>query len=146
MTEKELRRLKRSDLLEMLLEQSREVERLKEELAEAKNKLEERQIRLENAGSIAEASLSVSGVFEAAQDAAVRYLESLKAINSKQEEMLAETERKCQEKNKACVERVRKMLEETERQCTERKEQLERQMVLKIRRALQECGNEEKNS
>lgn len=146
MTEKELRRLKRSDLLEMLLEQSREVERLKEELAEAKNKLEERKIRLENAGSIAEASLSVSGVFEAAQDAAERYLESLKAINSKQEEMLAETERKCQEKNKACVERVRKMLEETERQCTERKEQLERQMVLKIRRALQECGNEEKNS
>lgn len=32
MTEKELRRLSRMDLLEMLLEQSREVERLQKEL------------------------------------------------------------------------------------------------------------------
>ena len=35
MTDKELRRLSRTDLLEMLLEQSKEVERLQQELAEA---------------------------------------------------------------------------------------------------------------
>ena len=38
MTDKELRRLSRTDLLEMLLEQSKEVERLQQELAEARQK------------------------------------------------------------------------------------------------------------
>ena len=40
MTDKELRRLSRTDLLEMLLEQSKEVERLQQELAEDRQQLE----------------------------------------------------------------------------------------------------------
>ncbi len=44
MTEKELRRLSRMDLLEMLLEQSREVERLQKELETVKNQLSDRRI------------------------------------------------------------------------------------------------------
>ena len=70
MTDKELRRLSRTDLLEMLLEQSKEVERLQQELAEARQQLEERRIMTEEAGSIAEAALRINRVFEAAQAAA----------------------------------------------------------------------------
>ena len=44
MTEKELRRLSRTDLLEMLLEQSKEVQRLQQELEETKQKLEDRRL------------------------------------------------------------------------------------------------------
>ena len=78
MTEKELRRLSRMDLLEMLLEQSREVERLQKELETVKNQLGDRRIMEQEAGSIAEASLKLNKVFEAAQQAADQYLENIR--------------------------------------------------------------------
>ena len=78
MTEKELRRLSRMDLLEMLLEQSREVERLQKELETVKNQLSDRRIMEQAAGSIAEASLKLNKVFEAAQQAADQYLENIR--------------------------------------------------------------------
>ena len=81
MTDKELRKLSRSELLEMLLIQSREVERLKNELDEANRKLEDRRIILKESGSIAEAALKLNDIFEVAQRAAEQYLESIKSLN-----------------------------------------------------------------
>lgn len=78
MTEKELRRLSRTDLLEMLLEQSKEVQRLQQELEETKQKLEDRRLMEQEAGSIAEAALRINKVFEAAQQAADQYLENIR--------------------------------------------------------------------
>lgn len=77
MTDKELRKLKRTELLEMLIEQSKEVKRLKEELAQTQAQLKDRRIRIQNAGSIAEAAMQLNGVFEAAQRAADQYIENL---------------------------------------------------------------------
>ena len=70
MTDKELKRLNRAELLQLLLTQSREIDRLRNELEEANKKLNERGIRLEHSGSIAEAALSIRNVFEDAQAAA----------------------------------------------------------------------------
>lgn len=81
MTDKELRKLNRSELLEMLLIQSKEVENLKKELEEANRKLEDRKIILENSGSIAEAALKLNNIFEIAQKTADQYLESVKHLN-----------------------------------------------------------------
>ena len=85
MKEKDLRRLKRVELLDMLIEQGRlvdaqaeEITKLKEEVEELNRKLEERKVDLENTGSIAEASLRIAKVFMAAEDAAKIYLENLK--------------------------------------------------------------------
>lgn len=79
MTDKELKRLKRVDLLELLIAQSRENERLRKELEETRRELETKELKLEQAGSIAEAALQLNGVFEAAQAAADQYLLSVKA-------------------------------------------------------------------
>lgn len=78
MTDKELRKLKRIEILELLLEQSKENERLKEQLAEMNKKLEDKEIAIKESGSIAEAALKLNGIFEAAQKAADQYLENLK--------------------------------------------------------------------
>ena len=78
MTNKELKKLTRAELLEMLLIQSREKQKLEEELAEARKELSEKEIRIAESGSIAEAALKLSGVFEAAQRAADQYLENIK--------------------------------------------------------------------
>lgn len=85
MTEKELRKLSRRDLLEMLLAQTKEVERLKKELDAANEALRSREILLANAGSIAEAALQLNGVFEAAQKAADQYLENIKNLNKQEQ-------------------------------------------------------------
>lgn len=80
MTDKELKRLSRAELLELLLEQVEENEALRAEAAELKRQLADRIIVMENAGSIAEAALRLNGVFEAAEAAAKQYVDSLKEL------------------------------------------------------------------
>ena len=83
MTDKELKKLTRAELLEMLLIQSKEKRLLEEKLQEAEKKLEEREIMVAEAGSIAEAALKLNGVFEAVQQAADQYLENVKRLAEK---------------------------------------------------------------
>lgn len=80
-TDRELRRLSRADLLELLLAESRENEQLRARLEEAEKKLNSREIELQSAGSIAEAALRLNGVFEAAEQAAQQYLENIRRIS-----------------------------------------------------------------
>ncbi len=90
MTEKELKHLSRSELLEMLISQGKKVDRLKANLESLNAKLEERELNIERAGSIAEAALNVNGIYEAAQNAADQYLSNVKRLC---DERLAEAEK-----------------------------------------------------
>lgn len=81
MTDRELRKLSRAELLEMLLEQSKEVEGLKAQLKEVREQLEDKRIAIDNAGSIAQAALQLNGIFEAAQKAADQYLENIEQLS-----------------------------------------------------------------
>lgn len=76
MTDKELRRLSRMELIQLLLEQTKELERLQQALDEADAALESRRLAARKVGSIAEASLAVNQVMEAAQRAADQFLEN----------------------------------------------------------------------
>lgn len=115
MTQRELQKLKRQELLELLLTQGEEAERNALELDETKAELaelqagyerlkkrldlkdaeirrlcdtldkerKERRITLDEAGSIAEASLRLNGIFEAAQRAADQYLFNIRQIQGR---------------------------------------------------------------
>jgi hypothetical protein len=78
MTEKELLKLKRSEMLEIMLAQSREIDDLRKELEETKAALEDRRIKTRKAGSLAEASLQLTNIFEEAQKAADLYVENIR--------------------------------------------------------------------
>ena len=78
MTDKEVRKLRKAELLEVHIELSEENDRLKGEIKELNQKLEDRKLKIDNCGSIAEASLLISCVFESAQKAADYYLENIK--------------------------------------------------------------------
>lgn len=86
---KELKRLNRAELLELLLTQTRETERLQKELEETKARLNDRNLRIQETGDLAQAVLSLNGVMEAAQAAANQYLENIQAMER-------ETREKCQ--------------------------------------------------
>lgn len=75
-----LRKLNKLQLLELLAQQERELQKLRAELSEKEEILAKREIQVAESGSIAEAALKLNGIFEAAQKAADDYLASVKAI------------------------------------------------------------------
>ena len=96
-TDRELRKLSRADLLELLLVQTRETERMRQRIHELEEKLEQRQYRMAEIGSLAEAMLEVNNVIAVAQAAADQYLENIAAIE-------AETRQRCEEMLQAAAE------------------------------------------
>ena len=78
MTDKELKRLRRTELLELFLAQSKQVESLENKVAQLEKELHDRRIVMEETGSIAEAALKLNKVFEQAQQAADDYVQSVK--------------------------------------------------------------------
>ena len=90
MDDKEFRKLRREDLIEIIYQYQRREQRLLQENDLLKRQLEDRRIRIQKTGSIAEASLALSGIFEAAQKAADLYLQSVKAMNQNPEQAPAE--------------------------------------------------------
>ena len=92
MTDQELKYLSRSELLEMLIAQVEENEILRTQLEEAQSQLESRLITISTAGSIAEAALSLNGVFEAADAAARQYLDNLQTLYGQYETVCKQME------------------------------------------------------
>lgn len=77
MTDRQLRRLSRGELVDIIYTLQLQQQKLQKENDELRTALENRQLRVEKAGSLAEAAIAVSGVMEAAQRAADLYLASL---------------------------------------------------------------------
>lgn len=88
------RRLKRAELLEMLIEQSKEVEALKKKVAELQSQLEDRRIQIEQMGSIAEAALALNHIFKAADEAAAQYIDNIKRMEHEKNVELKELRQK----------------------------------------------------
>ncbi len=78
MTEKELKKLNRYQLLELLVAQTERAEKLEAQMEELRNSDHDKDLQIAVLGSIADASLQLNGVFQAAQAAADMYLEAAK--------------------------------------------------------------------
>ena len=78
MTEKDLKKLNRYQLLELLIVQTDRADKLQAKLDIAEKQLANQELQISSLGSIAEASLQLKGVFQAAQDAADMYIDAAK--------------------------------------------------------------------
>lgn len=112
MTQKELKRLSRADLLEMLMVQTQESERLRERLAEAEAQLADRNLRVQEAGDLAHAALAVNGVMEAAQAAAKQYLDNI----AQMQKNIAQTKDNMERMERETQERCEKLLADAKKQ------------------------------
>ena len=74
MTDKELRRLHREELLQILIAQQKQIEDLTAALEDSEKALSDRKIAIEESGSLAEAALKLNDVFTSAQQAADMYI------------------------------------------------------------------------
>lgn len=97
MTEKELKKLSRIELLELLIEQTERCEELERKLAEAEQEIKNQSLNVKEVGTLAEACLKVNKIFESADAAAKQYLANIKVYDDKKKDMLAETQRRCAE-------------------------------------------------
>lgn len=85
MADNELKHMSRADLIEIIYQyQSREQEQA-QKIAELTALVEDRRINIENAGSIAEAALSLNHVFAAAQATADQYIAEIREANANKE-------------------------------------------------------------
>ena len=76
--QRDLSKLKKKELLEILLKQGEEIDRLREQVAELEARLADREFDFDKVGSIAEASLAVTDIFKEAEKAAKIYLENIR--------------------------------------------------------------------
>ena len=85
MTDKEFKRLSRSQLIDIIYQFQLQVDKLTEETEELQRELADKRIRLSNAGNIADAALEINNCFCSAQNAAEQYLNEIKAIREETE-------------------------------------------------------------
>lgn len=109
---KELKRLNRKELLEIVLAQLKRIEALESEMNKLNCSLASRRINIKESGSIAEAALKLNGIFEVAQQTCDNYLENVKK-NCEDIEKVAKKEMRILRK---------KMLEETMAKCLKMEE------------------------
>ena len=89
MVSKELKKLSRRELIEVIYQMKKNEQQQQEKIAALEAALEEKRLRISKAGSVAEAAVSVSNVLSAAQEAADLYLHEIAC-------MKAEAEQECE--------------------------------------------------
>lgn len=93
MKPKELKKMTRYELIEIIYELEKQNQSLQQELDAANQKLQERTIMVEESGSIADAALRLNHVFESVQGAVTDYVNNMKRITlEKCEKIIRETE------------------------------------------------------
>ena len=90
MTDKELRKLKRVELLEILTSQQKRIEELETRLQEANAALESRRVEISKAGSLAEAAVGLTNLFQEAEKTVAIYLENIQRMAEENPETLEE--------------------------------------------------------
>ena len=89
MTDKEFKRLSRSQLIDIIYQLQLKQEELTADNEKLSKALADKRLRVSKAGSIAEAALEIHDVMQAAQDAADHYLEEIEIrVNNEYQQIL----------------------------------------------------------
>ena len=86
MIKRELKRLSRRELIDIIYQMKKNEQHMQEEIASLQEELREKRIRIAAAGSIADAAVSITEVFTAAQTAADLYLQEIACMKEEAEQ------------------------------------------------------------
>ena len=112
MIKKELKKLSRRELVDILYQMKKNEQQQQEEIASLQEALQDRRIRLSMAGSISEAAASITNLFSTAQSTADLYLSEITSMRE-------ETEKECAKMLEEAEEKVEKILAEGEKACAD---------------------------
>lgn len=103
MTDKEFKRLNRSELIDIIYQLQLKQKELEAENQELKEQLDDKRIRMRQAGNIAEAALEMNQVMQAAQSAADQYLEEIRKMRDETEAACRRMLEEAHKRSKAMV-------------------------------------------
>ena len=89
MFNKELKKLNRRELVEIIYQMKKNEQRLQKKIASLQAELQDKRMYISEAGSIAEAAASITNIFAAAQETADLYLHEISC-------MKADAEKQCE--------------------------------------------------
>lgn len=110
--EKELKRLSRRELVDVIYQMKKNEQRLEEEIEELKTALEDKRLRISNAGSLSDAAAEITRLFSTAQSTADLYLQEITAMKS-------DTELQCSKMLDDAKKSVEKTLSDGEKKIAE---------------------------
>ena len=85
--------LSKNEMVMVMHDQEQEIERLKAKVSELQATIDNCEIKVEEAGTLAEASAQINNLFEAAQATVETYIENMKKRAEKSEEILADVQK-----------------------------------------------------
>lgn len=91
MTDREFKKLSRAELIEIIFQLQNNEKKCLEELSAVRAELDSKHLKINKAGSIAEAVVGLSDIFEKAQNMADQYLEEVHTANADAEQRAKET-------------------------------------------------------
>ena len=98
MISKELKKLNRRELVDVIYQLKKNEEQMQEKIASLEAELQDRRIHLSVAGSIAEAATDITGIFSVAQSTADMYLSEIASMKDdaqrEYEKMIEEAKKK----------------------------------------------------
>ena len=105
MISKEIKRLSRRELVDILYQLKKNEQEMQAEIELLKNELQDKRIRISNAGSIADAAVAVTNMFSTAQMTADLYLREIACMKE-------EAEKECAKKLADAESKVKEILSE----------------------------------
>ena len=109
MVNKELKRLSRRELVDIIYQLKKNEQELQDEIDSLKKQLDDKHLKISNAGSIADAAVNVTDILATAQKTADLYLQEIAS-------MKADTEKECSKKIEDADKKVNEILAEGQRQ------------------------------
>ena len=85
--------LSKNEMMMVMHDQEQEIERLKAKVAELQATLDNYEIKINETGTLADASAQISNLFEAAQATVETYIDNIKKRSEKSEEILADVQK-----------------------------------------------------
>lgn len=88
--------LSKNEMMMVMHDQEQEIERLKAKVAELQTTINNYEIKVEECGTLAEASAQISNLFEAAQATVETYIENMRKRDEKSEALLADVQKQAE--------------------------------------------------
>ncbi len=129
MTDKEFRHMSRGNLIEIIYQYQQREQALQAQVVSLTEELSDRRIKINNAGSLAEAVLSLNHVMESAQAAADQYLDEIRSahadVAAREKEIIDAANRKADEIVQQAQVEASTLRKQADAECSELREEAE---------------------
>lgn len=117
MAEKDIRKLRRSELIEIIYQLKKSEENLQAQVERLQSQLIDKKLKIEKAGSIAEAALLLSDIFSSAQAAADTYVTEIKRRHADAETEYNKIISEAKKEAETILQEANRQKESVEQQC-----------------------------